>query len=168
MTDKRKYQAGELVNMPLQSRTHLPRRILVVDDEKDTRQLGVDILTRSGYEVDCAADGAAAWEALNTETCYDLMITDNNMPKLTGVELLKKLRGARMALPVIMATAILPEHEFARNPWLQPAATLLKPYTNDELLGTVRNVLHGIDNAPQQIAPLANWHDMPPPNRLSP
>jgi two-component system response regulator QseB len=167
MTDKRKYQPAEPASVSLQSRTHPTRRILVVEDDSDIRQLGTELLTRSGYEVDCAADGAAAWEALNTDTCYDLMIIDNNMPKLTGVGLLKKLRAARMALPVIMATGILPEHEFTRYPWLQPAATLLKPYTADELLGTVRNILHGIDNAQRQIAPLANWQDKPLSNRLS-
>src|ERR1700691_582681 len=166
MGDKNKYQAGEPVSVPLQSQTNPPHRILVVEDDLYIRQLGIELLVRSGYEVDSAADGAAAWEPLNTDTCYDLMITDNNMPKLTGVELLKKLRAARMALPVIMATGILPKNVFARYPWLQPTATLLKPYTAAELLGTVRNVLHGIDNATPQPAPLATWQDKPLPNRL--
>jgi len=69
------------------------------------------------------------------------VITDHKMPKVTGVELLKKLRAARMDLPVILVTAALPREEFTRQPWLQPAATLLKPYTVEELLGTVKEVL---------------------------
>jgi len=63
------------------------------------------------------------------------------MPKVSGVELLKKLRSARMALPVIMATGTLPREEFTRYPRLQPVATLLKPFTFAELVGTVRELL---------------------------
>ena len=122
-----------------------PPRILVVDDDVAVRQLSAEILMRSGYEVEAAADGAAAWQALNTDT-YDLLITDHNVPDLTGVELLKKLRAARMALPVIIAAGALPKEEATPEPWLKPAATLRKPYTVDELLGTVREVLRATEN----------------------
>jgi DNA-binding response OmpR family regulator len=112
----------------------------VVEDEAPVRQLNAEVLTRAGYEVDAAEDGAAAWEALNGDS-YDLLITDNGMPRLSGLELLKKLRAARMELPVIMATGTLPTQEFAQSPWLRPAATLEKPYTIEELLRTVKKVL---------------------------
>jgi two-component system OmpR family response regulator len=158
-------QAGKPAGAPLQNRANPPHRILVVEDDQFVRELGTELLLRSGYEVDSAADGAAAWEALN-EDYYDLMITDNKMPKVTGVELLKKLRAARMGLPVIMATGVLPTEEFMRYPWLQPAATLLKPYTANELLAKVRNVLHGIDTTPVQFAPPASLQARPLPNRL--
>src|SRR5881394_260470 len=118
-----------------------PQRILVVDDDICTRQLNTNILLRLGYEVDSAEDGAAAWEALCADS-YDLLITDINMPKLSGVDLLKRLRAARMALPVIMATGSLPPEDFfTRHPWLRPAATLLKPYAVEEMLRTVGKVL---------------------------
>jgi len=110
--------------------------------------------------VDAAADGAAAWESLCADY-YDLMITDNHMPKLTGVELLKKLRSARMALPVIMATGIMPQEEFKRYPWLQPTATLVKPYTVEELLGTVRTVLRATVSDPGQFEPMPDWRSRP-------
>ena len=99
--------AEEQASTPLQSQTNPPDHILVVEDDIFFRRLNTQVLLGSGYEVDAAADGAAAWQALNTDG-YDLLITDNSMPKLSGVELLKKLRGARMALPVIMATGTLP------------------------------------------------------------
>ena len=120
------------------------RRILVVDDDSDVRQLSIDVLAGSGYDVEGVKDGAAGWEAL--QTCdYDLVITDNQMPRLTGIEMIEKLRSARIAIPVIMATGNLPVHEFARRPWLKPDATLQRPFTNDDLLETVRNVF-GTDN----------------------
>ena len=153
MKDKTISQAGESTCAPLP-----PCRILLVDDEPHIRQLNTGALIHSGYHVDAAEDGAAAWEALGADS-YDLMITDNNMPRLTGVELLKKLRSARMALPVILATGTLPKEEFIRYPWLQPDATLLKPYTVEELLGTVRTVLRATVSAPGQLEP--------PPDRQS-
>jgi len=115
-------------------------RILVVDDDADIRQVNADVLRRFGYQTETAADGAAAWEALQAN-CYDLLITDNNVPKLSGVELVKKLRSARMALPVILATGALPIEELVRNPWFQPVATLVKPFLHRQLLATVKEVL---------------------------
>jgi two-component system response regulator MprA len=120
-------------------------RILVVDDDSDICQLNAEVLIHSGYEVDAAADGAAAWEALQIKD-FNLLITDHNMPKLTGVELVRKLRSARMALPVILSTGRLPTEDLAKNPSLQLAAILPKPFSVDELLGTVTKVLRATVN----------------------
>jgi CheY-like chemotaxis protein len=122
--------------------TRPPPRILVVDDEESVRQLNVKMLLDTGYHVDAAEDGAAAWDALQVNR-YDLLVTDNSMPKVSGVELIMKLHEARIAVPVILATGSLPEAEFHRRPWLKPAATLIKPYTFAEFLGTVQSVLCG-------------------------
>jgi DNA-binding response OmpR family regulator len=119
-------------------------RILVVDDDIAIRLLNADMLMRSGYEVDTAEDGESGWEALQVKN-YDLLITDNNMPKVSGVELVKKLHAARMALPVIMASGTIPE-ELDQQPGLQVAATLLKPFTCDKLLGTVKKALSKTDS----------------------
>ena|ERR1051326_1282978 len=134
-------QAGERASAPLKVHTNPPRRILVVDDDISLRRLNTQMLSRSGYQVDGAADGAIAWQALSTDN-YDLLITAHDIPKLTGVELVRKVRAARMALPVVMATGTLPKEEFIRCPWLQPAAMLPKPYTAVEMLRTVKKVLH--------------------------
>jgi DNA-binding response OmpR family regulator len=124
-------------------------RILVVEDDSSIRQLNTAMLLHSGYEVDAAEDGEAAWQALNTDS-YDLLITDHNMPKVTGVELVKKLRAAHMALPVILATGAMPTEELNRHPWLRIEATLLKPFTIAMLLRTVREVLRATDNDREQ------------------
>jgi DNA-binding response OmpR family regulator len=134
-------QAGERASAPEKTRASPPRRILVVEDNISLRRLNTQVLSRSGYEVDGAADGAIAWQALSTDS-YDLLVTAHDIPKLTGVELVRKVRAARMALPVVMATGTLPEEEFTRQPWLQPAAMLPKPYTPEEMLRTVKKVLH--------------------------
>jgi DNA-binding response OmpR family regulator len=159
MKENKIWRAGESVGAPLQCQKSLSRRILVVDDDIFIRQLNTQVLIRSGYEVDAAEDGAVAWDALQLNS-YDLLITDNNMPKVSGIELLKKLHAARMALPVIMATGALPE-EFTGYPWLQPAATLLKPYTVAEFLGAVKEVLRATGVVGEEIVPLPVWPSQP-------
>jgi DNA-binding response OmpR family regulator len=68
------------------------------------------------------------------------------MPKVTGIEMVKKLHAARMNLPVIMATAIFPHEEFILHPWLEAVPALLKPFRAAELLSTVRKVLSASDD----------------------
>jgi CheY-like chemotaxis protein len=115
-------------------------RILVVEDDLFVLRVNTETLVRAGYEVDAAEDGAQAWDAIEAND-YDLVVTDNSMPKLTGVELLKKLRSERMLLPVIMATGTIPAEEFAASPWLRPEVTLLKPHTSQDLLKAVQGLL---------------------------
>jgi CheY-like chemotaxis protein len=140
MSDNQILPATKSADAPVPCPTNPGRRILVVDDDSDTRQLSVDVLAGSGYDVDGAKDGADGWDALQTYD-YDLIITDNKMPRMTGVEMIGKLRSANMAVPVIMATRYLPVDEFARRPWLKPDAALERPFSNDDLLEMVKQVL---------------------------
>lgn len=140
---------AEIVSPLLPVERNLPRRILVVDDERYSRQITTDALIRAGYEVDPVADGAAGWDALQTKH-YDLLITDNSMPKVTGVELLKMLRGQNPTLPVIMATGAIPTEEKERDAGLNIHAVLLKPYSITVLLETVKEVLRATEDAREQ------------------
>ena len=136
------------------------QRILVADDELIIRRLNSEILASAGYEVKVAEDGAAAWEYLQLNS-YDLLITDNRMPNLSGLELMRKIHAAHLALPVVMATGQFPADEFAREPWLQPVVTLLKPYTFDELLAAAKHaVAVPTESQPWQVQPL-NWFSRP-------
>jgi acetyltransferase-like isoleucine patch superfamily enzyme/DNA-binding response OmpR family regulator len=135
----------------------LRQRILVVEDDREQRQTNAMVLAFTGYAVDVAEDGAAAWEALQASR-YDLLITDNHMPRLTGIELLKEMRSAGMKLPVIMATGKLPTQDLAQNPWLDPVALLVKPYVAEQLLETVKTVLYTslTEINPSRVAPKEN------------
>src|SRR5580658_7471661 len=165
MTAKSLSRTLEQAGTPFDSQLNPRRRILVVEDDEDIRRLNAEVLSSSGYKVDAAADGAIAWDTLKLNS-YDLLVTDHQMPKVTGVELLKKLRAARMALPVILVSGMMPTQELSRHPWLQIDATLLKPYTPDELLATVRKVLYATDAFPGQVAPPPTWQDQPTADRL--
>jgi DNA-binding response OmpR family regulator len=128
----------------------LPARILVVDDDQDINQLMTAILIRGGYDVDSAKDGISGWEALRT-TGYDLLITDNNMPSVTGLELIKRLRSEDLLLPVILTSGLMPTDEINQHPWLQIDAVLAKPFNAEVLLKTVKNVLLATRTAETEI-----------------
>jgi two-component system response regulator HydG len=79
-------------------------RILVVDDEPNARSGLEKLLRQDGYEVDVADDGATALIVAGDRP-PDLVVTDLKMPRMDGVELLKRLRAQDVDLPVIMVTA---------------------------------------------------------------
>lgn len=158
-------ETGGLSGTPYQVLPDSRHRILVAEDDEDTRRLNIEVLAGSGYKVDAAADGAIAWDVLQF-TGYDLLVTDYNMPRMSGIELLKKLRAAHMVLPVILVSGTMPTEKLKRHPWLQIDGKLLKPYTPGELLATVRKVLHSIGGIARQAAPLPVRHDEPADQRL--
>src|ERR1019366_2564581 len=132
---------GESSGAPAEIRPKPPRRILLVDDELEVLNLNADVLLRAGYLVDTAENGASGWKALKASR-YDVLITDNSMPGVTGLELIKKARSEDMTLPVIMASGTVPTEELIQNPCLHVDAMLPKPYTITELVKTVGKVLH--------------------------
>ena len=134
------------------AQTNPSLRILVVEGDPNIRQFSVRVLIRSGYRVDAAADGQAGWEAVCANN-YNLLITDIDMPKLSGLELVKKLHSVRLAPPVILASG-------ASAGWdqsLHLAATLPKPFSADQLLETVRAVLRAPDRDYDRPEPYRDW-----------
>jgi PleD family two-component response regulator len=72
-------KSDEPASAPPQREPNPRQRILVVEDDAVIRRVNVEVLTYSGYHVDAAEDGAAAWDTLQLSN-YDLMVTDNDMP----------------------------------------------------------------------------------------
>jgi len=128
------------VGAPVKGRMPSPTRVLLVDDDRDLRSINARLLLESGYHVDTANDGASGWRALNARH-YDVLITDNTMPGVTGLELIKKLRSEDMTLAVILASGTAPMDELSQNPWMQIDALLPKPYTVAQLVRTIDEVL---------------------------
>lgn len=123
---------------PVQARpTH---RILVIDDDPFLCHRNAEALIQQGYEVNATENGALGWQELQANN-YHLLITENELPKLTGIELIEKLRSARIPLPVIIATDKSPKLAAARGLRLNPIFTLLKPYTLPDFIETVKVVL---------------------------
>ncbi len=81
------------------------KRILVVDDSMTVREVERKLLRSCGYEVDVAVDGVDAWNSLRASH-YELVVTDVDMPRMNGIELLEKIKGdARYSrLPVVIVS----------------------------------------------------------------
>ncbi|MEO1395099.1 MAG: response regulator [Cyanobacteria bacterium J06634_5] len=81
------------------------KRVLVVEDSMTVRALEKKLLSNRGYDVDIAVDGAEGWNAARMAT-YDLVITDVDMPRMSGIELIDRLRayGPTKAVPVIIVS----------------------------------------------------------------
>ena len=82
-------------------------KVLVVDDQFTVRELQRSILEAAGYDVETASDGLEALTCLNSDPRISLMVTDIDMPKMGGIELLRTLRAApsSSSLPVVIVSA---------------------------------------------------------------
>lgn len=120
----------------------MPKKILVVDDERHIVRLCEVNLQRAGYEVETAFDGQEALEKVEAET-PDLIVLDVMMPKMDGFEVLKKLKGepTTAALPVLMLTARPALADAPRAGGSISAAWLTKPFSPPDLLQCVREML---------------------------
>ena len=115
-------------------------RILVVDDEEIIRVLHTIALAREGYEVDVAADGEQAWSAL-LRVEYDLVLTDHHMPKLTGAELLERMRKGGIRTPVIIVSGSIETAEIQQNQRLRISKVHHKLSPMSEILESVRQAV---------------------------
>jgi two-component system sensor histidine kinase and response regulator WspE len=99
-------QAGTLARMEgTQPREQPKRRVLVVDDSITVREAERQILRNAGYDVAVAVDGADGWNQVRGGK-FDLVVTDIDMPRMTGLELVEKIRGGAglERLPVIVVS----------------------------------------------------------------
>src|SRR5262245_44863579 len=115
-------------------------RVLVVEDEKALRESVVKQLGEAGFNVDSAADGEEGLYA-GREYPIDLAVIDLGLPKVSGLEVIKKLRAESRSFPILILTA--------RDRWqdkvegLQAGADdyLAKPFHFEELLARVQALL---------------------------
>ena len=116
-----------------------PFRILVVDDEPAQRELVSGFLRKRGFEVDEAAGGQAAL-ARFTQEPFDLVLTDQRMPDLSGLDLLQRLRAVTPEAAVIVMTAYGTIETAVGT--IKAGATdyLSKPINLDELLHRIEQV----------------------------
>jgi two-component system, chemotaxis family, chemotaxis protein CheY len=111
--------------------------ILIVDDDGAIRDVYARILSGAGFTVNSAQDGEAAWDAIEARH-FDLIITDQNMPRLDGSGLIKRLHGTGRQTPVIMITGgslQQPTRDSA------PDGFLTKPFRFSSLLGEIERLL---------------------------
>jgi two-component system response regulator (stage 0 sporulation protein F) len=120
--------------------TPVKKKILIVDDAGPVVVLCVNVLQALGYAVKGANRGEMAVDLLRKEP-FDLMVLDYKMPGMSGFEVFQQARALHPNMAVVLVTGhgtpdIIEEaHRMGFN------AILLKPFTSDELRGTVEKVL---------------------------
>jgi DNA-binding response OmpR family regulator len=125
-----------------QSAQARPATILVADDEQDIRELVAYRLSRAGYTIIEARDGQEAFE-LAADHPPDMAVLDVMMPRLNGFDLTDRLRHtpATQRLPILLMSASVQEVDISRGFAAGADGYLTKPFTPDQLLTRVRDVL---------------------------
>ncbi len=121
-------------------------RILVVDDFSTMRRIIRALLADLGYtDVHEAADGKAALALLESQP-FDFMITDCNMPGMTGLALLKAVRAEpkTRTLPVLMVTAEGKRDQILESAALGISGYIVKPFTAETLKDRMESILQRI------------------------
>jgi two-component system, chemotaxis family, chemotaxis protein CheY len=119
-----------------------PTRFLVVDDFTTMRRILRNLLSELGFrQVDEASDGRVALEMLK-QNAYDFVISDINMPRVNGYELLRQIRADTKLkdLPVLLITSEASKDEVLQAIRLGANGTILKPLTKSSLEEKVRNI----------------------------
>jgi two-component system, chemotaxis family, chemotaxis protein CheY len=120
-------------------------RFLVVDDFAPMREIIRKVLQEIGYEhIQEANDGAVALPMLQANP-FDMLITDWNMPRLPGIELLRAVRAEpKLAgLPVLLVTAEVKREQIIAATQAGVNGYIIKPFTAQALAGKVHKILHG-------------------------
>jgi DNA-binding response OmpR family regulator len=124
----------------VESREAYVGRILIADDDYAIRHLIAKLLIGRGFTVTTVNDGEQAWEAL-CDGPFDVLLTDNQMPELSGVELIERIRAAGLRLPVIMVSGAFALEEMCSYPGLHIHQVLPKPFNPSELVKAVQIAL---------------------------
>jgi DNA-binding response OmpR family regulator len=124
--------------------------ILLVEDAQDLAQLIVRDLRAEGYDVLHAADGLAALDLFSRHE-PDLVILDWMLPKLSGLEVLRRIR-ARSPVPILMLTARTEETDRVVGLEVGADDYLTKPFSMRELVARVRALLRRIEHVQQILS----------------
>jgi len=124
--------------------SHKPLRVLIVEDDKTSRIVLRRILqTMDDLEIHEAEDGVRAWEMLDGGLVPQLCFLDLNMPRMNGLELLKRIRGDKRfpSIRACFCSAVRDRYFVEKAAALQPDNYILKPYTRDAIQTQVQKVL---------------------------
>jgi DNA-binding response OmpR family regulator len=110
--------------------------IVLAEDDDVLREMFAEVLKNRGCNVRCATDGNAAWRLLR-EAPFALLITDYDMPGLTGLELVRKMRTESLHQPAILISGNMPWNKPDFYELLSPGAAIEKPFTISKLIAVM-------------------------------
>lgn len=116
--------------------------ILAVDDSASMRQMVSFTLKNAGFAVVEAVDGQDAWEKA-AKNDFDLVLTDQNMPRMDGLTLIKNLRGMSQykTTPILMLTTEASDAMKQQGRSAGATGWLVKPFDPQKLMDVVRKVI---------------------------
>ncbi len=123
-------------------------RVLVVEDDAKIASFVVRGLKQAGYAVDHAPDGETG-HALADSTSYDAMVVDIMLPKLDGLSLVKRLRAARHATPVLFLSARSSVDDRVKGLQSGGDDYLTKPFAFSELLARIQALIRRASTSPE-------------------
>jgi len=127
------------------------KKVLIVEDERGIRILLSDVLLSKGFEVSLARDGKESLEKLE-DSDFDLVVTDINMPRLDGIEMLRCMKEKGRKEKIIIMTADLLDKRFYENDLPPIEIWIQKPFRMDFFLDLViaatanKKVMNGMEN----------------------
>ncbi|HXC25737.1 MAG TPA: ATPase, T2SS/T4P/T4SS family, partial [Gemmatimonadaceae bacterium] len=128
---------------PQTTRTHVQPHILIAEDDAVTRMTAGALLTKNGFRVSEAGDGVAALDTLNAARDVSLLVLDLAMPRLSGQDVLRQLRGsvATSKLPVVVLTGSTDEHMEASMMDAGADDYVRKPIDPDRFISRIKATL---------------------------
>ena len=120
----------------------MAKKILTIDDSASIRQMVTFTLKSAGYEVQEAMDGDDGVKLAKT-TRFDLVLTDKNMPRMDGIDVIKALRATPeyKSTPLLILTTEASESMKALGKSAGATGWLVKPFDPQKLLDVVKKVL---------------------------
>ncbi len=120
----------------------MQKNIMIVDDAKSMRSLVAMTLRNSGYQVVEASDGDEALKKIGDQKLH-LVITDFNMPKMNGIDLIRSIKSDSRYrfIPVVTLTMINDEEKKRQGQMAGAKAWIVKPFKPETMLNVVRKVI---------------------------
>lgn len=115
--------------------------ILIVDDEEIIRNILAELLEANNFEVICASDPRQALKILKEEIKADLLLIDQNMPEMTGLECVKLIRKINSEIPIILTTGDINKLDMRDIYSLNIDKVLEKPYDFEQVYFAIKSIL---------------------------
>jgi two-component system chemotaxis response regulator CheY len=121
----------------------MAKNILIVDDSASVRQMVEVTLKSAGYQITAAKDGQEAYELCQTKA-FDFVLTDQNMPRMDGLTLIKSLRGlgSYRTVPIVVLTTEASDAMKAQGRAAGATGWMVKPFDPAKLLQIAAKVLN--------------------------
>jgi DNA-binding response OmpR family regulator len=128
--------------------------ILIVEDEKDVREVMSEMMDYFGYATQIVASGEEALDKLK-DTSFDLIITDLGLPGIDGREMVKQIRTDGIKTPILVTTGVELENDKAAFEKYNYCDFIQKPFKVDDLNRRIANLLNSNKDNVQNSSSIA-------------